>query len=351
MAGEIDIIGATKAFVGASTPAVDDVSLDAKAGSIVTLLGPSGCGKTTTLRLIAGFERPDSGSVVIGGRTVAGPGTWVPPEKRGIGMVFQEHALFPHLDVAANTGFNLPRDVRDTRVAEAIELVGLAGLEHRMPQELSGGQQQRVALARALAHRPVVILLDEPFSSLDADLRVQMRAEVRRILKEAGVTAVLVSHDQRDALAISDTVVIMRDGHIEQTGTPREVYRHPETRFAAEFLGRTNILEGAIASEESVSTPLGELPCRHLHDLPVGTAVAVSARPESFEPDPHGSVRGRVAEVTYAGSAIDLMLDVPIPDGSVMRIGVHAHPESDVTVGDEASFAVLPDFIAVIEDV
>ncbi len=225
-----------KTYPGAATPALDEISLTIEQGSIVTLLGPSGCGKTTTLRIIAGFERPDSGTVTIGDVLVAGPGAWIPPERRGVGMVFQEHALFPHLDVAGNVGFNLPRDVKAGRVRDALALVGLAGYDRRMPHELSGGQQQRVALARALAPRPHVVLFDEPFASLDADLRVHMRAEVRRILTEARITAVFVTHDQSDALAISDTIVVMRDGRIEQVGTPRDVYQFPHTRWLPKIL-------------------------------------------------------------------------------------------------------------------
>lgn len=350
MSAGIQLERVTKAYPGSASPAVERLSLCVEAGSIVTLLGPSGCGKTTSLRLIAGFERPDIGTITLGERTVAGPGTWVPPERRGIGMVFQEHALFPHLTVAANIGFNLKGPDRAARIEDAIELVGLSGMGTRMPQELSGGQQQRVALARALAHRPLVMLFDEPFSSLDADLRVQMRVEVRRILKEAEMTAVFVSHDQRDALAISDRVIIMRDGSIEQIGAPREVYQFPETRFAAEFLGRTNILEGTIVSSGAVSTTLGILPSRHTHDLAPGMPVVVSVRPESFEIDPSGELHGRVVETTYAGSTIDAVITTTGLDGDEVRLMVHAHPELELSVGDVVPYTVLPEFVAVIQD-
>jgi len=341
----------TKTYPGASGPAVDDLSLAIEPGSIVTLLGPSGCGKTTTLRLIAGFERPDAGLVRIGGTVVAAPGTWTPPERRGVGMVFQEHALFPHLDVAGNVGFNLPRAERAERVAETLRLVGLSGYENRMPHELSGGQQQRVALARALAARPHVVLFDEPFASLDADLRVHMRAEVRGILKEAGATAVFVSHDQSDALAISDSIVVMRDGRIEQVGTPREIYQFPHTRFVAEFVGRTNLLPGRIGADgQSVVTEMGVAPCRHTHDLPPGTPVTVSVRADSLELDAEGPLKGVVTETTYTGRSIDALVRVELRDGEHAEVLIHAHPEHVVSCGQEVSFRVLPEFVAVIGD-
>jgi iron(III) transport system ATP-binding protein len=346
----IEIKGVSKSYPGTSERAVDGFSLAVQPGEIVTLLGPSGCGKTTTLRLIAGFERPDAGSIRMGGRAVADSGTWVPPERRGVGMVFQEHALFPHLNVARNVGFNLKGGDRDSKVERALELVGLAELRDRMPHELSGGQQQRVALARALAHDPVVVLLDEPFSSLDADMRVQMRSDVRDILKAAGATAVLVSHDQRDALAISDTVVVMRDGKTEQIGTPREVYQFPHTRFVAEFVGRSNILSGRIGADaESVETRLGVLPCRHTHDLHPGTPATVSVRPDSFEIDSEGPIEARVATMTYAGTSVDLTVEVEQADEDPLTLLVHAHPERMVAVGDRVRIKVLPDFVSVIE--
>ncbi len=348
---DIELRNVTKTYPGTASPAVDDLSLAIERGLIVTLLGPSGCGKTTTLRLIAGFERPDAGSVLIGGAEVAGASVWVPPERRGVGMVFQEHALFPHLDVASNVGFNLPRSGRAERVAETLELVGLTGFDRRMPHELSGGQQQRVALARALARRPVVVLFDEPFASLDADLRIHMRSELRRILKAAGTTGVFVSHDQSDALAISDLIVVMRDGRIEQTGSPREIYQFPHTRFVADFVGRTNLFEGRIGRDgSSVETDFGSAPCRHTHDLPPGTPVVVSVRADSFELDAEGPIRGTVKETTYTGRAIDAVVEVTLPDGGKRDVMVHAHPEQVVVCGDTVRFRVLPDFVAVIDE-
>ncbi|MFD1647086.1 ABC transporter ATP-binding protein [Haloarchaeobius litoreus] len=223
--------------------ALSDVHLDVADGEFFTLVGPSGCGKTTTLRTIAGFEEPDAGSVRFGGREMTG----VPPEGRDVGVVFQNYALFPHMTVAENVGYGLrfhEVDDPDSRVAELLSLVDLDGFEDRDPTELSGGQQQRVSLARALAPEPDVLLLDEPMSALDARLREELRREVKRIQTELGITTVYVTHDQEEALAISDRVAVMHDGRVEQVGTPREVYREPGSRFVASFVGENNLFDG-----------------------------------------------------------------------------------------------------------
>lgn len=249
--------GITKRFELSSSPAVANVTLTLQQGDLLGLLGPSGCGKTTLLRIVAGFERPQSGTVVLAGRPVAGSGYWVPPEHRDTGMVFQDYALFPHLNVAENIAFGLKKSRgRNTgvsvkeRTSEAIRnalaslhaLVGLTGLEKRYPHELSGGQQQRVALARALAPRPALILLDEPLSNLDVQVRLRLRQEVRSILKETGTSAIFVTHDQEEALSISDQVGVMQQGRLEQLGTPEEIYTHPASRFVAEFVTQANFL-------------------------------------------------------------------------------------------------------------
>ena len=260
--------------------AVDGVNLDVRRGEFLGVLGPSGCGKTTLLRLVAGFERPDGGGIEIEGRVVSGPRRYLAPEDRRIGMVFQESALFPHLDVAGNIGFGLRRRGRETRVAELVALVGLSGLQRRMPHELSGGQQQRVALARALAPDPAIIMLDEPFSSLDATLRSQLRGEVREILRTAGATTLFVTHDQAEALEISDRVAVMRAGRIEQLSTPDELYLRPANRFVAGFVGEANFLPGAVRDGE-VETIVGRFKARggHLDD---GTRAEVLLRPEQL---------------------------------------------------------------------
>jgi spermidine/putrescine transport system ATP-binding protein len=227
--------------------AVKDLELAVAKGEILALLGPSGCGKTTTLRLIAGFESPDSGSVEVGGRTVAGPGTDVPPERRRVGMVFQDYALFPHLSVEQNVAYGLPNGKnRQGRVDEVLALAHLEGLGDRMPHELSGGQQQRVALARALAPQPKVLLLDEPLSALDYKLRKEMQIELKRLQHETGITFIFVTHDQEEALTMSDRVAVMSAGKILQVGTPWDIYDKPAERFVADFIGETNFLTAAV---------------------------------------------------------------------------------------------------------
>ncbi len=236
----------TKRF-GATT-AVDDASLTVLSGEFVALLGPSGCGKTTLLRLVAGFETPDAGELRIAGNTVAAAGAGaVPPEKRNVGMVFQDYALFPHLTVAQNVGFGVPRRRRAARVAEVLELVGLPQLGARYPHELSGGQQQRVALARALAPDPQIVLLDEPWSAIDPLQRGAMREELAGILRAAGTTVLLVTHDQEEALSLADRVALMRDGRVVQIDSPERLYHEPVDRWSAEFVGAANVLDGARA--------------------------------------------------------------------------------------------------------
>ncbi|MDZ4181069.1 MAG: ABC transporter ATP-binding protein [Coriobacteriia bacterium] len=350
MATTIRLTNLSKTYPGQSSPAVAGVSLEIARGELVTLLGPSGCGKTTLLRLVAGFERPDDGTITFGDRAVAGAGAWIAPEKRGIGMVFQEHSLFPHLSVAGNVGFNMPARERAEQVTATLALVGLQGFANRMPHELSGGQQQRVALARALAKAPAVVLLDEPFSSLDADLRSQMRTEIGRILREAQATAVFVTHDQADALAISDRVVVMRDGSVEQEGAPRDIYQHPATRFVADFVGRSNTLQGVIGpTGDTILTPLGELPSHHTHGLPAGVSVAVSVRADSLELDEDGPFAGTVVETTYTGRNIDALVRIETADDVDLEVLIHAHPEHVIAPGDRVTFRVLPDFVAVME--
>lgn len=267
-----------KSFGG--VPAVRDASLVVRPGEFMTLLGPSGCGKTTTLRLVAGFESLDSGEILMHGRQVAGPDVNLPTEQRQIGMVFQEYALFPHLSVADNIAFGLNSSKRDksARVEEMLALVGLDNLSKRMPYELSGGQQQRIALARALAPNPRLLLLDEPFSNLDAALRAQVRGEVRSILKQAGITCLFVTHDQEEALSLSDQVAVMFNGMVAQVGSPQVVYMRPATREVAAFVGESNFLPGH-TDNHSVYCELGSFP---LHD-PAAGAVDVLLRPESLQ--------------------------------------------------------------------
>jgi iron(III) transport system ATP-binding protein len=271
--------GISKAF--GPVQAVRELNLEIERGELMAVLGPSGCGKTTLLRMVAGFEVPDAGCVVVGDDVVAGPGRLVPPERRRIGMVFQDYALFPHLDVEANVCFGLsarPREEREALTRRTLELVGLQHKAARHPHELSGGERQRVALARALAPEPELILLDEPFSSLDATLRAGLRREVELILRDAEATALLVTHDQEEALSLADRLAVMRDGRIVQVGAPVEVYGHPASRWAAQFVGEVNVLTG-IASAGGVETEVGTFDLR----LPASGSVHVAVRPEQLE--------------------------------------------------------------------
>ncbi|SHK00658.1 iron(III) transport system ATP-binding protein [Anaerobranca californiensis DSM 14826] len=346
---DIVIKNLTKRYERGQKPALNNFSLNIEKGEIVTLLGPSGCGKTTTLRLLAGFERGDGGSIEIGGKVVFDDNTWIPPEQRNIGMVFQDYALFPHLNVENNIGFGYKGKDKKQRVKEVLELVNLTGYEKRYPHQLSGGQQQRVALARALARRPVVVLLDEPFSNLDADLRICMRVEIKRILKESGTTAVFVSHDQKDALAISDKVVVIKDGEIQQVGTPREIYQYPENSFVANFVGQTNIIDGTMGENNTVITPFANIKCYHTHDILPGTKVKISIRPDSFEVCPEGELEGTLIFTVYGGDTIDGVLQ--ITNGIYKQnIQIHIHPEKDYKIGDKLKVKILPHFVAVLQD-
>ncbi|MDX2006506.1 MAG: ABC transporter ATP-binding protein [Meiothermus sp.] len=272
----LEVRGLTKRFHPGLPPVVSGVSFVVAPAEVFALLGPSGCGKTTTLRMIAGFEAADSGEVWVDGQNLSRR----PPEGRGIGFVFQDYALFPHLSVRENVAFGLRHlrgEARQKRLDEVLSLVGLTVFQGRRPHELSGGQQQRVALARAIAPSPQLILLDEPFSSLDAALRQTTRDEVRSLLKKAGIGAVLVTHDQEEALSFADRIAVMRGGSLEQTGTPQEVYERPATAFVAQFLGRTNLVPGEARGHEA-HTPLGRIALtQEAHG-----AVLLSLRPESL---------------------------------------------------------------------
>jgi iron(III) transport system ATP-binding protein len=287
---ELTVQGLHKAF--GSHPVLAGIELTVPAGALTAILGPSGSGKTTLLRVLAGFDRADAGTVRIGGQVVDGPGAHVPPEKRRIGYVPQEGSLFPHLTVAANVGFGLPaRQRRGPRIGELLESVGLAGLGRRYPHQLSGGQQQRVALARALAIEPSVVLLDEPFAALDAHLRASVRADVQQIFRAAGTTAVLVTHDQDEALSTADYVAVLRGGQIAQCAAPQDLYIRPADPQLAAFIGDANLLEGEVvangaggAEHEAVRCVLGELPL----DTAAGRSltpgpVTVLVRPEQLE--------------------------------------------------------------------
>jgi iron(III) transport system ATP-binding protein len=292
-------------------PVLRGVDLSARGGQLVALLGPSGCGKTTTLRLIAGFEMPDSGTITIAGRMVADDRHAVPAENRQVGMVFQEYALFPHLNVADNVAFGLrtPARAKSLRVAELLEMVGLNGLEKRMPHELSGGQQQRVALARALAPQPRILLLDEPFSNLDAALRGQVRTEVSAILRQAGITSLLVTHDQEEALSLADEVAVMFDGTIAQMADAQTLYQQPTTRAVAAFVGEANFIP-AEAHGQRAACALGDVAL----DAAAQGAVDVLVRPEQIQLGSSEGVTGQILWREFYGH--DQRLGILLADGT-----------------------------------
>jgi iron(III) transport system ATP-binding protein len=327
----LDLRGLSRAYK--TERAVAGVSLSVRDGELLTLLGPSGCGKTTMLRLLAGLERPSGGAVEIAGETVARADgdPFVPAEDRDVGLVFQDFALFPHLTVEENVAFGLQdwsRAERESQVDNLLELVDLTAHREKEPDALSGGQQQRVALARALAPEPDVLLLDEPFSNLDVRLRVEMREEVRDILKTAGVTAVSVTHDQEEALSISDRVAIMHDGQIEQVGTPEGVFKNPESRFVASFLGRASFLPGRVRGDV-VETELGVLDAAQLNG-PVeeydGARIDVLLRPDDLAAVPanEATADGQVIRRQYTGPTF--VYGVSLESNTTVRC-LHNHAE------------------------
>jgi iron(III) transport system ATP-binding protein len=293
----VRVRGLSKSF--GAIEAVRELNLEIERGELMAVLGPSGCGKTTLLRVIAGFEQPDAGCVVVSDEVVAGPGRIIPPEKRRVGMVFQDYALFPHLSVEGNVAFGLtsrPREERDALTQRTLELVGLQHKARCNVHELSGGERQRVALARAMAPEPELVLLDEPFSSLDATLRGGLRREVELILRDAEATALLVTHDQEEALSLADRLAVMRDGEIVQVGPPVEVYGKPATRWAAQFVGEVNVLSG-VARGSGVETELGVFDLR----APASGSVHVAVRPEQLEMRAHGNTNAEVVAREFRG--------------------------------------------------
>ena len=295
--------------------AINDFSISLPRGHVVSLLGPSGCGKTTALRMIAGFVTPDAGTIAIGGKDAFAPGQDIPPERRRVGLVFQEGALFPHLTVEQNIAYGLDRGQRRSeRVNEVAALTGLAELKHRMPYQLSGGQQQRVALARALAPRPELLLMDEPFSNLDPGLREQVRREVMAILRGSGTTAVFVTHDQEEAMYVGDTIAVMNNGRIEQHGSPEEIFHQPRSKFVAGFIGMVDFV-AARQQGNSMATVLGPLPLPQ-NDCPQGMVEAM-VRPDCLECVPSPDGNGTIVDREFRGAFY--VYRVQLVSGEVVR--------------------------------
>ena len=344
--GFLTLTGLQKAF--GDTVAVENFNLDTERGEFVSFLGPSGCGKTTTLRMIAGFEMPTAGTITIDARDI----TRTPPNRRNIGMVFQSYALFPNMTVADNIAFGLkvrhaPRDRVKKRVAELLDLIHLPERGGRYPWQLSGGQQQRVALARALAFEPQVLLLDEPLSALDAKIRVALRAEIRAIQRQLGITTVYVTHDQEEALSLSDRVVVMSDGRMEQVGSPFEIYNFPATRFVASFVGTLNLVSAGV-----VDGPAGRLSIAGQEVNASGPvkateadgSVMVALRPEglTFRPATDGmnQLKGAVDDVAFLGSVVRIRVRLPGDDAPTLHVDTFNEPHrKPPAVGENVAIA------------
>ncbi|HEY7518784.1 MAG TPA: ABC transporter ATP-binding protein [Methylomirabilota bacterium] len=345
MAG-VRLVGLTKRY--GDVGALDSFSLDVAPGELVSLLGPSGCGKTTTLRLVAGFLTPEAGEIWVGERRVSSPGAVVPPERRRMAMIFQSYALWPHLTVVQNVAYGLrfkrglSRTERDEKVADMLKVVQLTGLEGRYPGELSGGQQQRVAVARALVVEPEILLLDEPLSNLDANLRDEMRFEIRRLHEAFGITTLYVTHDQAEAMVISDRVAVLEQGRLAQVGAPEDLFRRPESRFVAEFIGKTNIIEATAAGADTVTRGTWRLRVAD-KDLTPGRTVLVSVRPHEIRvasAAPGDNVfAATVARASYLGTAVDYQVAV---DGTDVTLRVTAPVSPRFAPGDRVALGVDP---------
>ncbi len=329
--GQIILSSVTKKF--GDTVAVDDVSLQIEGGEFFSLLGPSGCGKTTTLRIIGGFIHPTSGDVYINNEQMLE----TPPYRRPVNTVFQNYALFPHKNVAQNIAFGLqmkklPKAEIANAVERSLDLIQLSGYGERKPKELSGGERQRVALARALINEPIILLLDEPLSALDQKLRKQMQVELKALQRKVGITFVYVTHDQGEALALSDRIAVMNEGRILQVGTPSEIYDLPQNRFVADFIGTTNFLNGTlirtdgdVAEIESDSEPSFKFVCINKDNLPVGASVTIAVRPERFEistelnPDLPNCLKGTIQDESYLGTTVQYTVRTDYPSSIVVN--------------------------------
>ena len=353
--GRLSLVELTKTFSNtvSDVTAVDHINLDIRPGEFITLLGPSGCGKTTTLRMIAGFEDATSGQVMLDGENMV----VVPPEKRPMSMVFQSYALFPHLTVKDNVGFGLnyqklPAAEREQRIADGLALMGIEQYAHRYPHQLSGGQQQRVALARALVMEPKIILFDEPLSNLDARLRLRMRSEIRALQQRLGLTAIFVTHDQSEALTMSDMIVVMSAGTIEQVGEPREIYHRPVNRFVASFMGTASFVAGTVSEVRGdrylVATPLGDLETAGVPGLSVGDHVELVVRAENTAVglDVPGNEQARegsdvVLEATVRSAAFDGSINTYVLDTAAGTLEGRSHGMNELHAAGEKVTCVI----------
>ena len=340
---------------------LDDINLEVHQGEVIVLVGPSGCGKTTTLRIIGGFEKPDKGQVIFDGEDI----TNTPPNKRQLNTVFQKYALFPHLNVYENIAFGLrmqklPEAEIKERVMEMLETVSLKGFEHRRPEALSGGQQQRVAIARALVNRPKVLLLDEPLAALDLKLRKDMQIELKRIQQQVGITFIYVTHDQEEALTMSDTIVVMDKGSIQQIGTPEDIYNEPKNAFVADFIGESNIIDGIMPEDNVVQMYGRRFPCLDGGFAP-NEAVDVVIRPEDIDivPVEQGQLTGTVTSVTFKGMQYDIIVDFRgfkwliqttdhCPEGA--RIGIKIDPDGIHVMKKSAYSGMFGDYSSFSEE-
>lgn len=328
----LELVKISKSFENSKAPIIEDISFSLNQGEFVTLLGPSGCGKTTILRIIAGLEIPDTGDIYLNEKQINGKNLFIPPYLRNIGMVFQNYALFPHLTVKENILFGVKdKAIRDSILNEIIKEINLKGLEHRYPSELSGGEQQRVALGRALAQKPSIILLDEPFSSLDAQLKHSMRDELKEIIQEANTTAIFVTHDQSDALAMSNKIIVLDKGHIQQIGTPQQVYFEPSSKFVSTFIGEANIILGEVIDDTIINSDIGRVKIKN--SLKKGETVTFILRPSDFiiSTDTLG-IKVLVKNVSFYGSI--LKLKVCLYDKPTLQYIVYTDAKENIKVND-----------------
>jgi iron(III) transport system ATP-binding protein len=336
----LELLGVTKHF--GPCKAVDELSLSLEQGTIACLLGPSGCGKTTVLRCVAGFEAVDQGEIRAHERVLSQPGLMIPPQQRRIGMVFQDYALFPHLTVAANVAFGLhalSAVQRTQRAAEMLEAVGLQNYGARFPHELSGGQQQRVALARSLAPRPELLLLDEPFSSLDVELRQHLGVEVRHLLKQLNTTALMVTHDQDEAFAVADVIGVMREGRLEQWDSPYDLYHKPSTRFVADFVGEGVFVQGTIVTANAIQTSIGLIQATGQHQWSNGCRVVLLLRPDDVIHDDDSELRAEICQRAFRGA--EFLYTLRMADGTQLLSLVPSHHNH--RIGEHIGIRIEPD--------